>query len=495
MKKKTFIIYTLLSIPFIILNVLTIKNLIPWGDEVMFMDTPYNWITLGEWKTYAWYGSVDKEPFSTYLPLYQILSCGWMYVFGKSIIAVRSLNIFITLCIGYGIISIFNRLEIKLKPIQTIIFSILLWSTQEMMFMYRNGRVDLLGALCSIILFICAIDFIHNKKRASAMIIFVSALTISSALQAAVYVVFLLIFCFITLKDYRKSIFKIAKRVILGYIIGFILVSLFMMLHDKLLQFIYASLSYSATMRELSIKLLPYIGSILGLNVDEILNKISDDNNVSLFLRLKTCFNNINYIVYCVFCILVYLYQRNNHHNDKTTLIGLKFLFFSMIVPIVMTFAGRYAPYYEWMSLIPVIIALTILIQFDKPYYYLFPVIFSVFILIQGIEYTKPNKKSKYQNIETFIEKQKFYTKDKIAAPFSTFYEIKNKVNNCYFVEVYPTERIKEINYIITSDNELENKITNYLNDLKNTGKYNIIPLDSCQNPKLTLYKVNRISK
>lgn len=92
--------YVPLSLPFLIANLFTLENLAPWIDEVMFLDTSYNAAVHGVWETTAWYRVAGQHPFSTYPPLYQMLSALWMRLFGCSLVAVRSLNLLLTFVLG-----------------------------------------------------------------------------------------------------------------------------------------------------------------------------------------------------------------------------------------------------------------------------------------------------------------------------------------------------------------------------------------------------------
>ena len=139
--------YVLLSLAFIILNVITLNNLAPWIDEVMMLDTSYNMAVHGSWETTAWYRVVGQHPFSTYPPLYQILATIWIWLFGSSLVVVRSMNLLFTFVLGSICLRLMKRHGIKLTAWTVALFTVLLWGTSEMAWMYRNGRPDMLCAL------------------------------------------------------------------------------------------------------------------------------------------------------------------------------------------------------------------------------------------------------------------------------------------------------------------------------------------------------------
>jgi len=86
-ESKNVYTYVLLSLAFIIANLVTQSNLAPWIDEVMMLDTSYNAAFHGRWETTAWYRVVGEYPFSTYPPLYQMTAAVWMWLFGGNIVA------------------------------------------------------------------------------------------------------------------------------------------------------------------------------------------------------------------------------------------------------------------------------------------------------------------------------------------------------------------------------------------------------------------------
>ena len=116
--------YVLLSLAFIIVNVITLSNLVPWIDEVMFLDTSYNAAFHGSWETTAWYRLVGQHPFSVYPPLYQILVTVWMWLFGSSLVIVRSLNLLLTFVLGGVCLRLMKRHELQLTPWTTVLFTV-----------------------------------------------------------------------------------------------------------------------------------------------------------------------------------------------------------------------------------------------------------------------------------------------------------------------------------------------------------------------------------
>ena len=155
--------YGLLSLAFIAVNVFTLSNLPPWIDEVMMLDTSYNMAVHGSWETTAWYRVAGQYPFSTYPPLYQMVATAWIWLFGRSMVAVRSLNLLLMFAMGGMCLNLMKRHGLKLTAWTVALFTVLLWGTSEMSWIYRNGRSDMLCALMCV-LTVLAIDNYCRRK-------------------------------------------------------------------------------------------------------------------------------------------------------------------------------------------------------------------------------------------------------------------------------------------------------------------------------------------
>ena len=248
-RSKNVYTYVLLSLAFIIVNLATLSNLAPWIDEVMMLDTSYNAAFHGRWETTAWYRVVGEYPFSTYPPLYQLTATVWMWLFGGSLVVVRSLNLLIAFVLGGVCLRLMRRYGLKLTLWTTALFTLLFWGTSEMAWMYRNGRPDMLGALVAS-LTILAIDYYLRAKSLPARMAVVacSALLFCSAIQAAVYLIALWLFFFIVMNSRRKTVVTLLPLLLAGFMLGLLLVSLFMLLWSRLEAFVCSLVQYSATL-------------------------------------------------------------------------------------------------------------------------------------------------------------------------------------------------------------------------------------------------------
>ena len=100
MRYKEVLLFLLFSVLPVCIALSGLSSMTPWIDEVMMLDTSYNMAVHGAWETTAWYRVVGQYPFSTYPPLYQMAATAWIWLFGGSLVAVRSLNLIITFVLG-----------------------------------------------------------------------------------------------------------------------------------------------------------------------------------------------------------------------------------------------------------------------------------------------------------------------------------------------------------------------------------------------------------
>lgn len=200
----------------------------------MMLDTSYNAAFHGSWETTAWYRVARQSPFSTYPPLYQMIATVWMWVFGRSLVAVRSMNILLTFVLGGVSLRLMKHHGLPLTLWTTLLFTVLLWGTSEMAWIYRNGRPDMLCALVFVFTVQTIDHHLSAKSATSSMaVVAISVLLLCSGIQAAVYLSGLWLFYFIVLKTRRKEIVRLLTLLLTGFILGLLLVSLFMLVNGR----------------------------------------------------------------------------------------------------------------------------------------------------------------------------------------------------------------------------------------------------------------------
>ena len=497
--------YFLLSMAFIAFNLITLSNLPPWIDEVMILDTSYNAAVHGSWETTAWYRVVGQHPFSTYPPLYQMLATVWIWLFGSRLTTVRSMNLLFTFLLGVVCLRLIKHRGQKLTAWTVTLFTLLLWGTSEMAWMYRNGRPDMLCALLFVFTTVAIERYRQEKSTTTRLaVIFASALLLCSGVQAAVCLCFLWLFFFLAMKGQRRETGRLLVLIVPGLSLGVLMVSLFMLAHGRFMAFASSIVQYSATLSDIALAVLPWLGKAFGFSATLYTQKLQELNMESnLCDRLTTIIAYRSFVVLSVAALVAYASCFRNSLKELMNDHGFLLLLSALYMPLVMTLAGRYPDYYRWMTFLPLIVSITYIAARNSWWCSVFTML-AVLLSVVGIKSMLPEAHScasthpfwlsgDYENLRSFVQRQHLKASDAVVCPFSLFYEIKPVCDTCYFIGIFPTEFMGHIDYIIeASDGDAFNQpITNYVNKLKSNPSIELNAIDSCEHPSLTLYQVH----
>ena len=487
--------YVLLSLAFIIVNLVTLYNLPPWIDEVMMLDTSYNMAVHGSWETTAWYRVVGQYPFSTYPPLYQMGATAWIWLFGDGLMTVRCMNLFFTFMLGGICLWLMKRHGLPLITWTVVLFTGLFWGTSEMTWMFRNGRPDILCALVFVITVLVIDVYLSAKQTSTRVAVIVSsALLLCSGVQSAVYLLAIWLFFFIVSKGRRWESLHLLALLLTGILLGTLLVALFMLANGRLVAFASSIIQYSATLSSIALAVLPWAGELFGFNSDPYAQKLLELHADSGFIeRLSSITGYHSFIILSTITLVAYVViYRNNLRNllsDK----GFIMLLCAFYVPLVMIIAGRFPTYYRWMSFLPLLVSIMLIVVRHRLLCAMFGAV-AVLLTAISIRSMLPDNQWDYKNMRTFVQRQHFKSSDNVVCPFSTFYEIKPICDTCYFVGIFPMEFVGHIDYIIEAadGDEFDQRISNYVNKLKADTSVVLTAIDYCDHPSLTLYQVQK---
>ena len=489
-KKSNIYTYVLLSLTFIIVNLITLNNQVPWIDEVMFLDTSYNAAVHGSWETTAWYRVAGQYPFPTYPPLYQMLAAVWIWLLGGSLIAVRSLNLIITLILGAAILRLMKRHGLQLTPWTTALFTVLLWGTSEMAWMYRNGRPDLLCALVFVFTIQATRNYLLAKSAAARIaVIAASALLTCSGIQAAVYLCGIWLFFFVAMKEQRKVGIRLLGLLLTGIMLGMLLVALFMLAHGRLVAFACSIIQYSATLSSFALVVVPWAGMVLGFTPTPYIDKLLELSTAPGFReRFASIMEYSSYLILSAIALVAYITCFRNHSRNGLSWQGFLLLLCALYVPFIMNLAGRFPAYYRWMAFLPLLAAIMQVATRHRLWCSVFGVV-AMLLSASGIRSMLPEGHWDYGNLRRFVQRQHFAPSDAVVCPFSLFYEIKPVCDTCYFVGVFPTEFLGRVDYVIEAADD-DGLIADYVNGLKADTAVVLTAIDRCEHPSLTLYQV-----
>ncbi len=487
--------YVLLSLAFVVVNLFTLNSLAPWIDEVMFLDTSYNTAFHGSWETTSWYRVAGQYPFSTYPPLYQMLATVWIWLFGGSLVTVRSLNLLITFVLGGTCLRLMKRHGMLLRPWTTALFTMLLWGTNEMAWMYRNGRPDMLCAMFFVFTLLTIDNYLTTKSRGSRIaVVATSALVVCSGIQAAVCLCALWLFFSIATIIRRKEAVRLLILLLTGILLGLLLVALFMLAHGRLLAFASSIIQYSTTLTNVALLILPWAGVVFGLNPVPYSQKLLElTTKSSLSERLVPIVEYRSFIILSIVALIGYVASSWDNPRKLMSDKGFLSLLFAFYVPVIMNLMGRYTVNYRWMAYLPLLISVTCIASRHRLWCMVLALI-AVLLTILGIKSLLPNEHWNYGNVCSFVERQHFRSSDAVICPFSLFYEMKPVCDTCYFVGIFPTEFMRHVDYIIEAPDGdgFDQPITDYVNKLKADTTVVLTAIDRCEHPSLTLYQVGK---
>ncbi len=485
--------YLLLSLFFIAVNVITIDALPPWIDEVMFADTSYNAAVHGSWATTAWYRVAGQYPFSTYPPLYQMLLTVWIWLFGGSMVVVRSMNLLIMFMLGGVWLRLMRCSGLPLTCLTTALFTVLLWGTGEMAWMYRNGRPDMLCALACTVTIYAIVVHLSAKSRLSGMAVMAaSAIALCAGIQAAAYLFVLWLFAFIVLSGRRRMLFRLLGLILSGFCGGLLMVVAFMAAHGRLTAFASSIIQYSDTLAAIALAVLPWAGDVLGFSSEPYVQKLTVLTSGSgLGESLASIVANRSYVVLFIASVTAYAvcFRANLRGllHDK----GALMLLLALSVPVCMSVAGRFAVYYHWMAYLPLLAAIMSIAVRHRSWCGIFGVL-AILLTGCGIQSMQPDRQWHYADVRSFVQRHHFQPSDAVVCPFSLFYELKPLCDTCYFVGIFPAEFVGHVDYIIEANtgDAYDLPITDYVSKQRADTSVVLTPVDSCQHPSLTLYQV-----
>lgn len=488
--------YLFLSLVFTVINLFTLKNVMPWIDEVMFLDTSYNAVYHHSWSTTAWYRVAGEYPFSTYPPIYQFLVSTWMWLFGADILVVRSLNLFIVFMLGALCLRMLKNRSVQLSPWLVAVFTLLLWGTSEMAWMYRNGRPDMLCALVfAFTIYTIERFFRRNSLKTRIAIVLSAALLVGTGLQTVAYLGILWLFLFLMLRKHSKQLLKLLLLLLLGLFLGMFMVALFMYAHGRLIGFASSIVSYSATLSKIAVLLLPWVGETFNFSVQPFVQKLLEQtHSLSFSERLASVAAYRSFLILSIEGLLAYALSfrkcLSKLLNDK----GFLLLIFAISVPIMMNIAGRFPIYYRWMAFLPLVMSILFLVSKQRWALIVFSVT-ALFLSLEGVKSLFSNNHKDYEKMCHFIARQNFSPTDKVVVPFMMFYEIKPLCDTCYFTGIFPTEFISNVDYVIdvSEGDEFDQRITAYISKLQKDTNFVLTKIDTCEHPSLSLYKVRKI--
>jgi hypothetical protein len=483
------IVFYLSSIFFVALNLFTIEWFpLPWIDEISLHDSSINFALDGEWRTTAFFGDRNNEVYSTYPPLYQFLLVPWVWLFGVSPLACRSLNIVLVFLICVITYRFLRRSNVIRDYTSLVIFLLLFWCAGIFSWIYRNGRPDILNMLCAVCFLTC-----YYEKRSRWLLVLFSFLTVISGIQACPYLMGMLV-CLYVFHPEKKGVKTALSMFIAGTAAGLIFLTVCFYLQGHLLQFYYRSfILFSESVKSIISFFSSHIEH-LPADIKEALLKPVLSTPTSFFEKMMAAYLvNTDRLMLCSANGTVYLwllFKRKIVYRSTES----KLIFITLLIPAVMTVAGRFAVYYSWMCYIPSVLYSVYVVGKHKRHLFVSFVygLATLAVVSSGLPRTliTADKKA-YKRVETFVLQQNFSNGDKIVSPFVAYYVIRNITRECYFTGVYPLSLVPaDTKYILTARDDYGNEnMEAFIEQCKSAGK-KVSVIDRLKSPDMTLYLV-----
>lgn len=482
-----------ISLFFVILNLVTLEwTPLPWIDEISYSDYSVNFVLDSEWRTTAWFGDKNNEAYSVYPPLYQFVLVPWIWLFGVSPLACRSLNVILAFICCLVIYRAMKKANLINNELILICFLLLFWGADLFSWMYRNGRVDILNMLCTTCFFYCFYNYLLGLGS-KWWLVFWSFLVFISGIQACPFIGGVLILLLLFERKIRTKTLNALFLFLGGSFLGLFGLSLFFGLQGHLLSFYYRTFIFSSSLKKIAVTLLPYFADTLNINVDEIMSKLVVSESVPFSQKLLDAYVvNVEYLIVSAINILVFsyiAYKKRLRLKSQEGILGLIVLF----IPLLMGLAGRFSPYYTWMCYIPAIIYMVYLCARFSSKLVLFIYTGMTFVIVSlGLPkaLSKADKDS-YSNVENFIRKQNFSSNDKIISPFVSYYPIRTITKHCYFTGIYPLTLVpKDTRYILKAVDDFGYQhVDTYIQQCRKEGK-KVTLVDQLESPKMELFVV-----
>lgn len=412
----------------------------------------------------------------------------------------------VTFVLGGICLRLMKRHGLQPTPWAVALFTVLIWGTSEMAWMYRNGRPDMLCALLFVFAVLAIDRYLLAKTLTTRLAVIVaSALLLCSGIQAAVCLLALWLFSFVVMKDWRKKALHLFALLLGGMLLGMLLVMLFMLAHGRLVAFVSSIIQYSATLSGIALAVLPWAGETFGFNTVPYTQKLLGlTTETSLCERLASITEYRSFLILSTVALVAYASCYRAHLKGLLNNKGFLILLYALYVPFIMTLAGRYPIYYRWMAFLPLMVSITSLAARHRLWCAVLGVA-AVVLTGFGIRSMLPDNQQDYENMRSFVQRQHFKSTDAVVCPFAVFYEIKPVCATCYFAGIFPTEFIDHADYIIEAvgGDEFDQPITNYVDKLRTDTTVVLTAIDhSCapavasgqslsgEYPALTIYQV-----
>lgn len=345
-KQRQNILFLLLTGSFAVVNILTITWFPQvWIDEVLSIDPSLRYVINKGFTSTAWYSQDSTQFWASNLPLHEYLLIPWFKIFGVSITAARSVCIFYFLLAS---IVLWRWMDIagfikdyKLK----ILFITVLWAGHDIVTIYRNARYDALTILVATLVLLIYFSKSPYRKWLTVLIGVISLL---SGLQLPPFIVIVLAFAWLAVKEYRRELFRFGVHYCVGVFAG--LGALLAFLYTQGVAYTFLAMTFASgfTIVGEGLQIALYADSKVNNRISRRLYDILH------FYRHYT--RDFSAVILSLYLALVTIICTAAYKKYCKELYAARFMALYLLIPVAMLILGRYKYYYSWMNYIVVLI-------------------------------------------------------------------------------------------------------------------------------------------
>ncbi|MDP3323300.1 MAG: hypothetical protein Q8S71_07120 [Hydrogenophaga sp.] len=318
--------------------VLFYKNIIPWGDEAQFIDPAINFAEGKGFVSSAWPYQNPDEFFLGNAPLYSFLSGVWFKVVGFGLLQARVLNYALVTFAAFLVwLTIYSSNFISNRT-NRLAAIVLILCGYGVVFSYYSARYDALGMAIAAACYLCICSGLVKAKN--LLLLVLGILVPLAGFHLVVAFVILLLIDFYNERKVRQDFIIVGAGIFLGLLLLMGLAAY----HDLLKKFFLMTFGSQHTVSGRIGKALMtsgMSGAIQKFSHISFLNILQQDPSFlcTLFALLSGC----------------YVFRR----SGKTPLAKGEIIIaigFVVIIPLSLSFIGKYPVYYSWIGYFPAIL-------------------------------------------------------------------------------------------------------------------------------------------
>lgn len=272
----------------------------PWCDELTFVDSAVNFLRSGDWGSNVWY--------CVYSPLFPLASAGAMRVLGHCHFVSSLVTIAFALAASLVILRVCRRRGWFCDGRSELAFVILFWFGNVFSGIVMNGRPDTMTLLFAALLADALAPGGVEAGRMWRTVASAGGLVLTSSYMLPVLFVYGCVLLVVSRGADRKTVFRCGVCAAVGVVLAYVVIAAFYWWQHEFVRFV---------------GFMTYFNSLTGYKCGSLAER--------LVRSYRAC---PEALVLAGFVVVL----------TKRRLEGVLIL----LIPAVMTFGGRYEPYYAW---------------------------------------------------------------------------------------------------------------------------------------------------